>query len=299
MDLLQFHYFRVVARREHMSKAAEDLCIAQPSLSKTIRRLEKELGVPLFDRQGRSLRLNRFGTVFLEHVEQLFRTLEEGQRKVRGMAGLEQGDIWLVAASLIWLPELLQQFLVAHPSVHFHLSQRSLADMLHQLETGACDFCFSSVPLIRPGIQWRPLLTDEILLVVPAGHRLAGRDTVPLREVAQEAVVMEQVGNGLRDLLDDFYRQASFTPQVVYEVDEPAALLQFVKAGLGVAFVPALVKKLISEQIFTTLHLVHPTCQRTLGIAWHEEHYLSPAARAFRQFVMEYFVEPEQEAPSG
>ena len=104
MDLLQLRYFRVVARVEHMTKAAQELFIAQPSLSKTIRRLEKEIGVPLFDQQGRTIRLNQFGKAFLEHIERLFRELEEGQREVRDMAGLEQGEVSLVTASLYWLP---------------------------------------------------------------------------------------------------------------------------------------------------------------------------------------------------
>jgi DNA-binding transcriptional LysR family regulator len=155
MDLLQLSYFRVVARVEHMTKAAEELFIAQPSLSKTIRRLEKEIGVPLFDRQGRSIRLNQFGKAFLEHIERIFRELEEGQREVRDRAGLEQGEVSLVAASLYWLPDLLHRFQVAHTSVHFHLSQRSLAEMPQQLEMGACDFCFLSTPLSKPAIQWR------------------------------------------------------------------------------------------------------------------------------------------------
>ena len=109
MDLLQLRYFLVVARREHISKAAEELYIAQPSLSRTIRRLEKEIGVPLFDRRGKSIRLNQFGQAFLEYVEQQFRLLEEGQHKVREMAGLEQGDISLAAASLLWLPDLVHR----------------------------------------------------------------------------------------------------------------------------------------------------------------------------------------------
>ncbi len=80
MELLHLRYFRVVARLEHITKAAEELCIAQPSLSKTIRHLEQEVGVPLFDRPGRSIRLNQFGKAFLEHIETLFHELEEGQR---------------------------------------------------------------------------------------------------------------------------------------------------------------------------------------------------------------------------
>jgi DNA-binding transcriptional LysR family regulator len=88
MELLQLHYFQTVARLEHMTKAAEELKIAQPSLSKTISRLEEDLGAPLFNRQGRNIRLNQFGKVFLTRVDRIFRELEEGKREIRDMAGL-------------------------------------------------------------------------------------------------------------------------------------------------------------------------------------------------------------------
>jgi DNA-binding transcriptional LysR family regulator len=300
MDLLQLRYFRVVARREHMTKAAEELSIAQPSLSKTIRRLEKEIGVPLFDRQERSLQLNQFGKAFLEHIDAMFSELEEGQRKVRDMAGLEQGEVSLIAASLPWIPDLLHHFKALHPSIHFRLSQCAFAQIPQQLETGAYDFGFLSTPLVKPGIQWRSLLTEEIFLVVPSTHRLAGQKHIALREVAHEAVVIEKVGSGLRDLIDTFCQQAGITLSIPYEIDEPATLYEFVKAGLGVGFTPALMKKQANEQILSCIHLMNPTCERTLGIAWREKHYLSQAALAFRQFVMEYFANLEQDvSPSS
>ena len=97
MDLVQLEQFRLLARVQHMTRAAEELNIAQPSLSKTIQRLERELGVALFDRPGRQIRLNSFGRAFLERVDEAFFALEEGQRQVRSMADLEQGEIALHA----------------------------------------------------------------------------------------------------------------------------------------------------------------------------------------------------------
>lgn len=201
MDILQLRYFHAVARSEHMTKAAEEMGITQPSLSKTIHRLEHEIGVPLFDRQGRSIRLNKFGRVFLEHVETVLRALDEGQRKVRDMASIEGGEVLLAAAALHWFPDLLHRFRIQHPSIHFQLFQRPLAEMAERLETGACDFCFQSIPLIKAGIEWQPLLTEDIFLVVSSAHQLAKRKQIPLSAVAEEAVVIEQVGNGLRNLV--------------------------------------------------------------------------------------------------
>ncbi len=121
--------------------------------------------------------------------------------------------------------------------------------------------------------------------------------SLPLREVAHEAVVIEKAGIGIRDLIDTFCQQAGFNPPIAYEIDEPAALYEFVKAGLGVAFSPALMKKQISEHALTALHLTHPICHCTFGIAWHQQHSLSQAASAFRRFVMEYSARLEQDNP--
>jgi DNA-binding transcriptional LysR family regulator len=287
MDLLQLRYFRVVARLEHMTKAAEELFIAQPSLSQTIGRLEKEMGVPLFERHGRVIRLNQFGRAFLEHVETLFRELEEGQRKVQDMAGLEHGEISLGAGTGIWLPDMLRRFQALYPFVRFRLSLCSQAEMSHRLETGACDFCFLSTPSVQPSIQWKPMRTEDILLVVPKTHRLADEVHIPLREVAHEAVVIEKVGSGLRDAMETYCQQAGFTLRPAYEIDEPAALFPFVNAQLGVGFTTGLMEKQVHEYGLTSLHLTAPTCQLVCGVAWHKAHYLSQAAHAFHQFLLE------------
>lgn len=91
MELLQLHYFQTVARMEHMTKAAKELRIAQPALSKTIARLEEDLGVPLFDRQSRQIKLNSFGKAFLKSVDTALSALEEGRREVSDLAGMERG----------------------------------------------------------------------------------------------------------------------------------------------------------------------------------------------------------------
>ena len=290
MELLPLRYFRVVARLEHMTKAAEELGITQPSLSTTIRRLESEVGVPLFNRQGRSIRLNQFGKTFLEHVEAVFRELDAGRRKVRDMAGLEQGEISVAAASLNWLPGLLQRFQALHPAVRFQLSRCPLAEMPHGLATGAYDFCFQLISPNQPGIQSAPLLTHEILLVVSPKHRFASQKSIPLRAVANEAVVIEKAGDGLRDLVDHCCQQVGFTPRITYEIDEPAALFEFVKANLGVAFAPSAVKGQIAEHHLTALQLTDPICQCTFALAWSQAHYLSEAARTFREFVVGSFA---------
>lgn len=293
MDLLQLKYFQVVAQLEHVTRAAEKLYIAQPSLSQSIARLEEELGVPLFDRQGRRIHLNQFGRAFLKRVERIFLELEEGKREVADMAGLERGSIALAVASTQPLPELLSGFLARYPRVRFRLfQQQSLATVVQQLERGEIDLCISSPPIEEPGITWVPLLTEELFLLVPNGHRLAGRGSIRLIEAAEEAFISLKPGHGLRDLMDDLCKQAGFVPNVAFEGDETATVRGLVSAGLGVSFVAvhSWQAKLIDQPV-ALLRIDEPICRRTIGLAWLEARYLSEATRRFQQFVIEYFSE--------
>jgi len=292
MDLLQLNQFRVLARVQHMTRAAEELYMAQPSLSKTIKRMEEELGVPLFDRPGRQIRLNQFGRAYLEYVDQIFFALEEGRRTVRSMAQLDQGEITLAAEALHWLPDLLYDFRTQQPTTRFHLFQRAPDEIQHLLESREIDFGFLPGPVGVPAIRWRHLLTRELFLAVPPGHRLAGRGSISLREVASEAVVIGREGGTLRDTIDAACQQAGFTLRVVCEANEATAIHDFVAAGLGVAFIPALMRQRI-EQRLEWVRFTDPVCHLTLGIAWHEAHHLSKAAHTFREFITRYFEASE------
>ncbi|GAK40550.1 LysR family transcriptional regulator [Paenibacillus urinalis] len=119
MELLQLHYFRTVAQLEHMTKAAEQLRIAQPALSKTIARLEEDLGVPLFRRNGRQIRLNEYGRSFLQRVELVLSTLEEGRRELEDMAGLNQGRIEIAIQDPDRIGEPLKLFSKKYPNAKF------------------------------------------------------------------------------------------------------------------------------------------------------------------------------------
>jgi DNA-binding transcriptional LysR family regulator len=290
LDLRQLEYFRTAARREHMTRAAEELGIAQSALSKTIARLEDDLGVPLFDRQGRRIRLNQFGRAFLERVDRALAQLEDGRREVADLAGLEHGQVALAATTLRWVPELLHAFRARYPHVRFRLIQAETAAMRQQLARGESDLCLASLPLDGPGVQAVPVLTEEILLAVPATHRLAERGRIQLGEVADEPFISLKPGYDLRELTDQVCRQAGFAPHIVCEVDEPAAIRGLVRAGLGVAFLPAASWRIVGEPDPVPLHIEAPTCQRILQLAWRDGRYLSAAARQFRAFVIAYFA---------
>lgn len=201
MELLQLSYFWVVARLEHMKRAAEELNVTQPSLSRSIARLEREIGVPLFDRHGRGLRLNQLGRVFLGHIDQVARELDSATRQLRDMAGLELGTISLAAGALHWLPEVLRPFIALHPDVQFRLAQRSLPEMTRLLAEAEIDSCFLPGVPLGPRTRWHHLRTAPISLIVPSSHRLAGRTGVGLSEVDGEDMILGKPGDVLRETM--------------------------------------------------------------------------------------------------
>ncbi len=193
------------------------------------------------------------------------------------------------------MPELLSGFLARYPRVRFRLfQQHSQAAVVQQLERGEIDLCISSPPIEQPGITWVPLMTEEIFLLVPAGHPLAGRGSIRLIEAAGEPFISLKPGHGLRDLMDEICQRAGFVPNVAFEGDETATVRGLVTAGLGVTFSTALFSKGFAEQPVVPLHIEEPVCRRVIGLAWLEERYLSVAARHFQQFVIEYFSRLEE-----
>lgn len=290
MELLQLQYFRKVARLEHMTKAAQELHIAQPALSKTISRLEKELGVPLFDRKGRHISLNEYGKTFLHKVESALTTLEEGRMEVQDLAGMERGRISLATTSHKCFSEIIGSFIISNPDVKLQITQASEKEKVQQLRNGDIDFCITFPPIEETGIEGLSFPSEEILLAVPHTHRFANRKNITLRELSDDPFICIKQGNSFRNMTDEFFRTAGFNPNIMCEVDEHSAVIYFIRVGIGVGFLPeTLIEK--GEKLYHTLHIDQPVCQRTYQIAWLKGRYLSLAARNFRDFLVRDFTD--------
>ncbi|PGY09945.1 LysR family transcriptional regulator [Bacillus sp. AFS031507] len=292
MEFLQLQYFQTVARLEHMTKAAEELQIAQPSLSKTIARLEEDLGVPLFDRKNRQLRLNDYGKLFLDRVNRIFLELNEGKREIAERAHQKQTQITLAVSIPRVLPELLSSFLKLFPEIKFQQVLESTSSMKSRLEKAEIDFGISSVPIEGTDIVWEPLMTEEIYLIVPPDHHLSRREEIFLNEVKDEPIIGMNTGFGFRNLTDEFCRKAGFVPNIAFEGDEPGVIGDLVKQGLGIAFIPEISWLHHTNPFPNKLRIIEPKCQRTIGLGWSKRRYLSEAGQEFRQYVIKYFSKP-------
>lgn len=285
MELLHLKYFRTVARLEHMTRAAEELCIAQPALSRTIAHLERELGVALFDRRGKYIHLNQYGKAFLIRVDEALNALADGSRELREMSGGDFGDVKLaVLAASNLLPDLLGSFKKAHPNIRFSLIQH-----FSNLSKPDFDACISASTQRFKDRKSIPLLAEEIHLAVPNEHPLAHRKRIRLGEVAEDGFISLKSGQSLKEATDGFCRMAGFTPNVVFESDDPATVRGLIRAGLGVAFIPAVTWGGSEGASVTLLDIQDPRCERTISLSCAEDRNMSQAARVFRDFAVGYF----------
>jgi len=295
MDLLHLKYFQTVARTEHMTRASRELNVAQPALSMTIAKLEEDLGVALFDRVGRRIRLNEYGRAFLGRADQALAVISEGRRELADMVGSRSSSVSLAVTTLNRLSEVMAPFLERHPDIRFSITQASSdQDKLRLLELREVDYFLMTDAVDREDIAEVPLLTEEIVLAVPSSHKLAAFDRIQLVAAAQEDFIGLKEDYSYRRMADSFCAEAGFVPRMVCECDEPAAIPGLVRSGLGVAFLPAAAAR-AEHASLKFLRIESPDCRWTLRLAWLKERYLSRAARTFADFAVEYFSTVEYE----
>ncbi|MEN6412300.1 MAG: LysR family transcriptional regulator [Veillonellales bacterium] len=290
MEWNQLIYFKTLAEMQHFTHAAEKLALSQSALSRSIAKLENELGFPLFERCGKSIILNNHGKIFLEHVERALHEIAAGKQIILDLLNPEHGSIalaFLHSLGLNIVPNLLGSFRNRYPQIEFKLYQNGAPLLLHQLMLGEIDLCLCSDMPTNDSIEWADLYKEKIFVCVPSNHHLAGRSQIALEEIAHEPIITFKENYGLRVLMDQLFKAASIHPLITFEGEEIMTVAGLVEARLGVALIP---QSPGLEHINTVfLPISNPACSRTIRIAWKKGRYLSPAAKRFKDFVAEWF----------
>jgi DNA-binding transcriptional LysR family regulator len=287
VDLSTLRQFLVVARLEHLSRAAEELRVAQPSLSRTIARLESELGTPLFDRAGR-LRLNDAGKLFRGYVERSLGELEAGRRAVAEAASEGFGTVRLAAETFLTLIGPLAAFKRAHPAVEVELHQLPADEMARALRAQEVDLCVASQPIPVEGLTGVELLDEPVWVATPLGHPLAGRASVRVEDLAGQPFVTAREGHWHRRLLDRLFAARDLTPKIVFEGDEPGAIQELISAGLGIGLNPAMARRVAARTPVAWIPVDSPDCRRTITLFWSTESRLPAAVRLMRTAITEW-----------
>lgn len=255
MELRHLRYFLVVAEEQHFTRAAERLNMQQPPLSHQIRLLEKELGFDLFRRHPKGASLTAGGLVFVEEAKTILERVEQASqragRAAQGFEGALSIGFTSSAAAHPLIPSIIRAYRNAYPGVHLALSEGNAAELTEGVESGAVSIAFLRQPVSRPrNVKFLQLLEEEMLLILPVGHRLAprpvknGMPSVSLKLLVDEEFILvrRRGAPGLYGDLIDACENAGFTPKIASEVERMLTNISLVAAGAGVSVVPASMK---------------------------------------------------------
>ncbi|MBY8912049.1 LysR family transcriptional regulator [Bacillus sp. YC2] len=290
MEWEQLEYFQTLAQTEHVTKAAQLLSISQPALSRSIARLENHLGAPLFDRQGRSIKLNKYGNMFLRRVQAMMKEFSDGKEEIQALLQPNQGEVslgFLHTLGTALVPDVIKTFQQKYPGIDITLRQNHSYWLLDQLKEGELDLCLLASIKPEKSIRWVQLWSEELFLYVPKGHRLASYESITLNEIAEEPFILLKKGYALRITIDELFDQAGIHPNIMFESEEAATAAGFTASGLGISILPDL--KGLDQSNLSKIRISWPTCQRIIGVAWIEGRFLSPVAEKFKQHVIEHF----------
>lgn len=292
MDLDQLHYFKIVAKTTSFTKASEELNLSQPALSRSISRLETEIGVPLFERKSRGVILNEFGHLFLKHANTAVSEIMEAKQMINDMADPEHGTIsisFIQTLGSSYIPNLIREYKKKYPGIRFRLTQHITSKILEEVETAQINIGFCSPQNSHEHLNSIPILTEELFLIVPAEHRLAGKKEINLIDVSEEPFILFKQGTALHELIADLCSEAGFQPKKVFEGIEERTVTDLVEANFGVAIVPWLPH--IDKRRISLISIKEPKPYRTIHMIWRKNGYLSPAVTNFLKFVESYAKE--------
>jgi len=250
MELRHLRYFCAAAEAMHIGRAAETLRIAQPALTIQIKALERELGVALFDRIGRTVALTEAGRHFLAEAMAILQHVERASLAAREIGGGFAGRLRIgfteSAAFSPIVTTVLTAFRAQWPAVTLVLEESHTDDLVTGMLQGRIDVAFVRPPIrAEARLSATPLADEAMMLAMPAGHRLAGADAVCLGDLAEEDFVVypRKHGTGLSDNVIAECHKAGFAPRIVQETPQLAATINLVAAGVGIAIVPACMRE--------------------------------------------------------
>ncbi|OUM94458.1 MAG: LysR family transcriptional regulator [Thermobacillus sp. ZCTH02-B1] len=292
MELRQLYYFVKVANREHVTRAAEELHVAQSAVSRQIHLLEEELGVKLFIPKGRNLQLTHAGKLFLKRAEAILADLDRAIAEIHELTDPEHGEVRLgfphsLGTHLV--PTVIAKFKKHHPGVRFHFRQGMYASLIRDVLSGELDLAFiSPLPEQEDQLCGHAVLKENLLAIVPPQHPLAGEETIDLAQLKDEPFVLFREGYSLRPIVWEACLRAGFTPKIAFEGEETDTIRGLVAAGMGVSLLPEMALEQTGPLMPAKIGL-KDAVTRTIGIIHRAGEPLPLVARVFHQYLLDYF----------
>lgn len=293
LESFRLRVFREVARYSSFRRAAEALYITQPAVTQHIKALESEMGTALFERGSAGVRLTSAGDTLLRFADQSERVLSEGAEAVAALHGELRGHLRIAASTTIaqyLLPELLGDFLRAHPAVELSLESANTAQVVRAVLEGTAALGLIEGPAHRSQLRVTPWVEDELVLVVPPGHPWASQPSVRLRDLAEARLLLRESGSGTREVLEEALATAGVPltrMRAHMELGSTETLLACVEAGMGVGFASRLaLTRQLKLQSLTVAKVQGLRVKRPFSIVQQRTPELHGPAAAFAEVLM-------------
>lgn len=288
MDVKTLICFKKVAELEHMGKAAEQLYISQPHLSRIIASLEEEIGVPLFDRLGRGIRLNNCGKLYYEYTLKIFTLLDESVNNVRDEYSRGQAQLIIGTNTATYLPNLFSIFRKEKPDINIKQYSFSRNKLLQYLKTEKIDFNILCPPSNGINLISIPIHKEPGVIIYPKEHWLNNKEKISLDALSGENFVGVNLGYGVRDAVEMMFEKNSFKPTYVIETADSALIKQYVKEGLGIGIVPKSV--MLTDPYYKDHYCeFEEDIYGIVALEWNKKKVLSETDVVFCNTVLEYF----------
>lgn len=283
MELQQLRYFLVVATEQHISRAADKLHIAQPALTQCIHRLEDELGILLFDRVGRNIKLNKNGLLLQKRVMPIIAALEHIPLEFNAIKEKKNFSVKLdIAAGSEIMSRILIEYQDMHPEVAFHLMQN-----VHENES---DITVSAIPFDDIQTATDAIFQEEIFLAVPLTSKFATRDSVRLDELQTERFIVLAGSKPLRNICDKLCNSVGFEPNIVFESDSPMMVRNLIEAGIGIGFWPSFSWGKFESVKAILIPIGSPHCARNLVVKLNRNVMDKSICRDFYEYTISYLI---------
>lgn len=294
MEIRQLMYFMEVAKREHVTEAAAALHVAQSAVSRQIFNLESELGVDLFIREGRRVKLTPIGKIFLERIKHAMNVIDDAKREVQEYLDPKKGTIRVafpISLAAYTLPTAIYAFRKRYPEAKFQLKQGLYRELIDGVIKGDYNMALiGPVPMEEKKITPRILFAEKIVALLPIHHPLAKSAEINLLDLKNEPFVLLPEGFVFRDLVINACSEAGFTPQIAFEGDDIDALKGLVSAGLGVTLMPEVTLVDNTPRSTVKIPLSEPDVTRTVGVITPTERGMLPTEELFYEFLQEFFT---------
>lgn len=300
MDLRQLRYLIALADEQHFTRAAAREHVAQPALSQQIRRLEREVGLPLVERTTRRVTITQAGELLVARARRILAEVDAAQAEMQALSGLKTGHVGVGTMHTMGPVDVslaLAIFHARHPGVELTVREQSSEELAEMLRDDELDLAFLSVTerIESHGLGLHQLVSEELVVLLPTDHRLAQRRQLRMAELADEHFISFRDGARLRELLVIAARGAGFEPQIKLESNESQRVRRLVAHGMGVAILPRSDADAPGAEIAVAA-LTEPHLSRDITLAWRAERRHGPAAVEFLKLAKEVFG---AEPPAG